>query len=147
SHSVSYRIWRPTRRKPPLHPLSLPGAGHCEFQPPRHAAAGAHHPRAALSGNQMGLLGVVWHHGEAVTRRVALRRTTGGRHDSESRLHVGRAIGRGTGRGTRVLYLKRCTKSSSNLRFYEETMCCRLDAAPEPLSPGATYRSSPCCIA
>jgi hypothetical protein len=43
--------------------------------------------------------------------------------------------------------LKRCTKSSSNLRFYEETMCCRLGSAPEPLSPGATPRSSPCCRA
>ena len=43
--------------------------------------------------------------------------------------------------------LKRCTKSSSKLRFYEETMSCRLDTAPEPLSPGATYCSSPCCIA
>jgi signal transduction histidine kinase len=35
--------------------------------------------------------------------------------------------------------LKRRTKSSSTLRFYEETMCCRLDLAPEPLSPGATH--------
>src|SRR5215471_6446322 len=43
--------------------------------------------------------------------------------------------------------LKRCTKSSSNLRFYEETMCCKLDSAPEPISPGATHRSSPCCVA
>jgi hypothetical protein len=45
------------------------------------------------------------------------------------------------------LLLKRCTKSSSNLRLYEETMCCRLDSAPEPLSPGAMSRSSPCCRA
>src|SRR3989442_460625 len=43
--------------------------------------------------------------------------------------------------------LKRCTKSSSNLGFYEETMCCRPDAAPEPIPPGATHRSAPCCIA
>src|SRR5207302_277116 len=48
---------------------------------------------------------------------------------------------------TSKVILKRCTKSSSNLRFYEETMCCRLDSAPEPISPGATHRSSPCCIA
>src|SRR3954453_14486445 len=42
-----------------------------------------------------------------------------------------------------VVLLKRCTKSSSNPRFYEETMCCRLDAAPEPISLGATHRCSP----
>jgi hypothetical protein len=38
-----------------------------------------------------------------------------------------------------LINLKRCTKSSSKLRFYEETMSCRLDTAPEPLSPDATY--------
>src|SRR5262247_4191899 len=50
-------------------------------------------------------------------------------------------------RSRTVQILKRCTKSSSNLRFYEETMCCKLDSAPEPISPGATHRSSPCCVA
>src|SRR5262245_21859510 len=40
---------------------------------------------------------------------------------------------------TKTIKLKRCTKSSSNLRFYEETMCCKLDSAPEPISPGATH--------
>ena len=28
------------------------------------------------------------------------------------------------------IHLKRCTKSPPNLRFYEETMCCRLDSPP-----------------
>src|SRR5215468_1512519 len=53
----------------------------------------------------------------------------------------------GKERGMQAGKLKRCTKSSSNLRFYEETMCCKLDSAPEPISPGATHRSSPCCVA
>src|SRR5262252_6896068 len=43
----------------------------------------------------------------------------------------------------RTKSLKRCTKSPPNLRFYEETMCCRLDSVPEPISPGATHRCSP----
>ena len=43
----------------------------------------------------------------------------------------------------KILRLKRCTKSPPNLRFYEETMCCRLDSVPEPISPGATHHCSP----
>src|SRR6266704_2550607 len=43
--------------------------------------------------------------------------------------------------------LKRCTRSLSKPRSYEETMRCRFDPAPEPMPAEATHRSAPCCIA
>src|SRR5213593_3309425 len=44
------------------------------------------------------------------------------------------------------LYLKRCTRSLSKPRSYEETMCCRFDPAPEPMPAEAPPLSPPCCV-
>ena len=42
--------------------------------------------------------------------------------------------------------LKRCTRSLSKPRSYEETMCCRFDPAPEPMPAEAPPLSPPCCV-
>jgi hypothetical protein len=42
--------------------------------------------------------------------------------------------------------LKRCTRSLSKPRSYEETMRCRFDPAPEPMPAEATHLSPPCCV-
>src|SRR5262249_35269697 len=42
--------------------------------------------------------------------------------------------------------LKRCTRSLSKPRSYEETMRCRFDPALEPMPAEATHLSPPCCI-
>src|SRR4029453_9905868 len=42
--------------------------------------------------------------------------------------------------------LKRCTRSLSRPRSYEETMRCRFDPAPEPMPAEATHLSPPCCV-
>jgi uncharacterized protein YjbI with pentapeptide repeats len=42
--------------------------------------------------------------------------------------------------------LKRCTRSLSKPRSYEETMRCRSDPAPEPMPAEATHLSPPCCV-
>src|SRR5207248_1239511 len=44
------------------------------------------------------------------------------------------------------LYLKRCTRSLSKPRSYEETMCCRFDPAPRPMPAEATYLAPPGCV-
>ncbi len=44
------------------------------------------------------------------------------------------------------LLLKRCTRSLSKPRSYEETMCCRFDPAPEPMPAEAPPLSPPCCV-
>ena len=57
-------------------PVESPRFTHCpcqahddrEFQPTGRALAGAHHPGIALSGNQMGLLGLVWHQCQAACK-------------------------------------------------------------------------------
>ena len=46
----------------------------------------------------------------------------------------------------RLLSLKRCTRSLSKPRSYEETMRCRFDPAPEPMPAEATHLSPPCCV-
>src|SRR6058998_2138675 len=42
--------------------------------------------------------------------------------------------------------LKRCTRSLSKPRSYEETMRCRFDPAPEPMPAEATHLSPPCRV-
>jgi len=42
--------------------------------------------------------------------------------------------------------LKRCTRSLSKPRSYEETMRCRFDPALEPMPAEATHLSPPCCV-
>src|SRR5438552_8993808 len=44
------------------------------------------------------------------------------------------------------IQLKRCTRSLSKPRSYEETMRCRFDSAPEPLPAEATPLAPPCCV-
>ena|SRR5437660_9854674 len=44
------------------------------------------------------------------------------------------------------LLLKRCTRSLSKPRSYEETMRCRFDPALEPMPAEATHLSPPCCV-
>src|SRR2546422_10695105 len=50
-----------------------------------------------------------------------------------------------TQQGGRVI-LKRCTRSLSKPRSYEETMRCRFDPAPEPMPVEATHLAPPCCV-
>src|SRR6516225_8405653 len=47
---------------------------------------------------------------------------------------------------THPLILKRCTRSLSKPRSYEETMRCRFDPALEPMPAEATHLSPPCCV-
>src|SRR5262245_32604793 len=45
-----------------------------------------------------------------------------------------------------MFHLKRCTRSSSKPRSYEETMRCRFDPALEPMPAEATPLAPPCCV-
>src|SRR5262245_49735322 len=49
-------------------------------------------------------------------------------------------------KGWHFIILKRCTRSSSKPRSYEETMRCRFDPALEPMPAEATHLSPPCCV-
>src|ERR1043166_4972103 len=46
----------------------------------------------------------------------------------------------------RSIMLKRCTRSLSKPRSYEETMRCRFDPALEPMPAEATHLAPPCCV-
>src|SRR5215813_8439059 len=88
-----------------------------------------------------------------------LRAFAGDRETEESglnRLHA-QAVDHHEGHGSRYaplataggiyrLILKRCTRSLSKPRSYEETMRCRFDPALEPMPAEATHLSPPCCV-